>query len=273
MFPLHSFDNGLCLDDRLGVELLEISHSVRFKYRTFRFRNLKTINQRSRITWFFSSSFTWVIWYDSCHQKIKTRFKDIKLHAYWNSIFNKQRKNRFKIAHVTITSHVMTERGLIGQNVMVNVSKLDSGRVKILDQFCWIGPQSWRSVHLWSKAFLIRKDYGNHFLRNQNESNEETEERDCQSLCFIDVTNDIDTELEMCSIKKSRTRRRISEFQTEQSMKRLMGGKTVFSGSLSYVVRLTFQSFDQYHSDSQELFQIFFPFRHNLSLRLLENKI
>ena len=52
LFPLHSFDNGLCLDDRLGVELLEISHSVRFKYRTFRFQNLKTINQRSRITWF-----------------------------------------------------------------------------------------------------------------------------------------------------------------------------------------------------------------------------
>ena len=52
LFPLHSFDNGLCLDDRLGVELLEISHSVRFKYKTFRFRNLKTINQRSRINWF-----------------------------------------------------------------------------------------------------------------------------------------------------------------------------------------------------------------------------
>ena len=50
LFPLHSFDNGLCLDDRLGVELLEMSHSVRFKYRTFRFKNIKTINQRSRIT-------------------------------------------------------------------------------------------------------------------------------------------------------------------------------------------------------------------------------
>ena len=36
----------------------------------------------------------------------------------------------------------MMERGLIGQNVMVSVSKLDSGRVKILDQFCWIGPQT-----------------------------------------------------------------------------------------------------------------------------------
>ena len=96
-----------------------------------------------------------------------------------------------------------------------------------------------------------------HFLRNQNESNEETEERDCKRLCFFDVTNDIDTELGMCSIQQRRTRRRTSEFQTEQPLKRLMGGKTVFSGSLSYVVRLTFQSFDQYHSDSQDLLRNF----------------
>ena len=33
------------------------------------------------------------------------------------------------------------KRGLIGQNVMVSVSKPDSGRVKILDQFCSIGPR------------------------------------------------------------------------------------------------------------------------------------
>ena len=102
----------------------------------------------------------------------------------------------------------------------------------------------------------IKNYINNHFVRNQNESNEETEERDCQNLCFFDVTNDIDTELGMCSVKKSRTRRRISEtFKTEQPSKRLMGGKTVFSGSLSYVVRLTFQTFDQYHSDSQDLFR------------------
>ena len=107
----------------------------------------------------------------------------------------------------------------------------------------------------------IRNDYSNHSLRNENESNEETEERDCQNLCFFDVTNDIDAELEMCSLKKSRTRRRISEtFKTEQPSKRLIGGKTVFSGSLSYVVRLTFQTFDQYHSDSQDLFRHFFIF-------------
>ena len=65
LFPLHSFDNGLCLDDRLGVELLEISQSIRFKYRTFRFQNLKTINQRSRIirpSSNYSSHMTHVTW-------------------------------------------------------------------------------------------------------------------------------------------------------------------------------------------------------------------
>ena len=67
LFPLHSFDHGLCLDDRLGVQLLEISQSVRFKYRTFRFQNLKTINQRSRIIRFYTRMIhlTWLIWYDS----------------------------------------------------------------------------------------------------------------------------------------------------------------------------------------------------------------
>ena len=146
----------------------------------------------------------------------------------------------------------MLERGLIGQNAMVNVSKQESGTVKISIQFSEIDPC----------LFLAIRNYiRNHFVRNQNESNEETEERDCQNLCFFDVTNDIDTELEMCYVKKSRTRRRISEIlQTEKPSQRLMGGKTVFSGSLSYVVRLTFQTFDQYHSDSQDLFRHLFIF-------------
>ena len=151
----------------------------------------------------------------------------------------------------------MTERGRIGQNVMANVSKLDSGKVKILDRYSR-SPDLTRPDRHDSPCISDTKPDRNHFTRNKNQSNEETEERNCKSLCFFDVTNDIDTELEMCSIKKSRTRRRISQFQTEQSMKRLMGGKTVFSGSLSYVVRLTFQSLDQYHSDSQDLFQNFF---------------
>ena len=67
LFPFHSFDNGLCFDDRLGVQILEISQSIRFKYRTFRFQNLKTINQRPGIIWFYTRmiNFTRVIWYKS----------------------------------------------------------------------------------------------------------------------------------------------------------------------------------------------------------------
>ena len=53
LFPIHSFDNGICIDDRLGVELLEVSQKIRFKYRTFRFQNVKTINQRARVPDFF----------------------------------------------------------------------------------------------------------------------------------------------------------------------------------------------------------------------------
>ena len=66
LFPLHSFDNGLCLDDRLGVQLLDISQSIHFKYRTFRFQNLKTINQRSRIIRFYQLiHLRWLIWHES----------------------------------------------------------------------------------------------------------------------------------------------------------------------------------------------------------------
>ena len=69
LFPLHSFDNGLCLDDRLGVQLLDISQSIRFKYRTFRFQNLKTINQRSRIIRFCQLiHLTWLMCHESYTQ-------------------------------------------------------------------------------------------------------------------------------------------------------------------------------------------------------------
>jgi len=76
LFPLHSFDNGLCLDDRLGVQLLEISQSIRFKYRTFRFQNLKTINQRSRIIRFHRIiHLTWLMWHESYNQNSFERHK------------------------------------------------------------------------------------------------------------------------------------------------------------------------------------------------------
>ena len=50
LFPIHSFDDvGLCLDDRLDVEVLDMSQNVQFKYRTFRFQQIKTIDQKHQI--------------------------------------------------------------------------------------------------------------------------------------------------------------------------------------------------------------------------------
>ena len=83
--------------------------------------------------------------------------------------------------------------------------------------------------------------------RNQDGSNQESEERECPKLCFHDVSNDIDLELTTCSINTGRSKRNIKE----QAMKRLIGGTTTFAGSFPYVVRLAFQTFDQFHSDSQ----------------------
>jgi len=85
------------------------------------------------------------------------------------------------------------------------------------------------------------------FPRNQGESNQENGERECPKLCFHDVPNDIDLELTTCSINDNRSKRNI----LEQPLKRLIGGTTTFTGAFPYVVRLAFQTFDQYHSDSQ----------------------
>ena len=84
-------------------------------------------------------------------------------------------------------------------------------------------------------------------LRNQDGSNQESEERKCPKLCFHDVSNDIDLELTTCSINTGRSKRNIQD----QLMERLIGGTTTFTGSFPYVVRLAFQTFDQFHSDSQ----------------------
>ena len=40
---------NLFSDKRLGVEILELSQNLRFKYKTFRFQHIKTIDQRTRI--------------------------------------------------------------------------------------------------------------------------------------------------------------------------------------------------------------------------------
>ena len=93
--------------------------------------------------------------------------------------------------------------------------------------------------------------------RNRDETDEETESRDCQNLCFFDVEDDIDDELNTCSIQNNRSKRHAfnaiaSQQMTSRKMtSRLMNGSSTYPGSLPYVVRLTFQSFDQFHSDTQ----------------------
>ena len=42
-------DNRLS-DNRLGVQILDLSQNLHFKYRTFRFEQIKTIDQRNRIS-------------------------------------------------------------------------------------------------------------------------------------------------------------------------------------------------------------------------------
>ena len=91
-------------------------------------------------------------------------------------------------------------------------------------------------------------------LRTQDGSTEETDERDCPTLCFYDVPNDINVELSTCLIHQNRNRHDIAETPTN----RLVGGTTAVSGAYPYVVRLAFQNFDQFHSDSQARFQISF---------------
>ena len=50
LFPLHSFgDDGLCYDDRLEVQVSDLSQQIQFKYRTFRFQQINTIDQRHQI--------------------------------------------------------------------------------------------------------------------------------------------------------------------------------------------------------------------------------
>ena len=83
-------------------------------------------------------------------------------------------------------------------------------------------------------------------VRNEGASGEETEEEKCPGLCYLEVSNNIDTELETCSIQNGR-----SFWSDQQPHKRIMNGASAFEGTLPYVVRLTFQTFDQFYSDSQ----------------------
>ena len=129
------------------------------------------------------------------------------------------------------------ELGVIGPTVMGNVSRSEQGTG------FYISTISARFQYLIKIKCMLYKSRP----RNQDGSSQESEERECPRLCFHDVSNDIDLELTTCSINKNRSKRNIQE----QSMKRLIGGTTAFTGSFPYVVRLAFQSFDQFHSDSQ----------------------
>ena len=88
-------------------------------------------------------------------------------------------------------------------------------------------------------------------MRNKDEADEQSQSRDCQGLCFFNVEDDIDDKLKTCSIIKNRSKRDISK-----PIARLSNGSTAYPGSLPYVVRLIFQKFDQFHSDSQACFHL-----------------
>ena len=158
-----------------------MSKKIHFRYRTFRFQNIKTIDQRQQI-----------------HCRL----------------------------------HLTTEETIIGsiQNcTCYSNESCDSGA--------------------WSYWSDCDGDCKQTRIRNKDEADEETESRDCQGLCFFNVNDDIDENLKTCSIDNNRSRRDIPK-----QIARLSNGSTAYPGSLPYVVRLTFQTFDQFHSDSQACF-------------------
>ena len=186
LWPLHSFSNEeLCLDKRLHVEVLNLSQQVRFKYRTFRFQNVKTIDQRHQI---------------QCTLKLTSEAPAIDHTA---------------------------------------IPECECYSYETCDTAAW---------SYWSECDGNCKQTR---VRNKNASDEETQSRDCLGLCFFDVQNDIDENLKTCSIKNSRSKR-----DSPKAISRLMNGSSVYPGSLPYVIRLTFQSFDEYHSDSQAGFHL-----------------
>ena len=185
LWPLHSFgDEGLCLDERLSVEVLDLSEQIRFKYRTFRFQQIKTIDQRHQIR---------------CTLKLTSKPSTIDPSV---------------IPRCTCHSN------------------------ESCDSSAW---------SYWSTCDGNCKQTR---IRNKDSSDEETESRDCQGLCFFDVEDDVDENLKTCSIQSSRSKQGAPE-----AMARLTNASSAYPGSLPYVVRLTFQSFDQFHSDAQAGFQ------------------
>ena len=171
------------MDKRLAVEVMELSQQVRFKYRTFRFQNIKTIDQKHQI---------------ECTLKLTSESSTID---------------------------------------PASIPECQCHSIETCDTTAW---------SYWSEC---GGDCKQTRVRNKDASDEKTESRDCQSLCFFDVQNDIDEELKTCSIQNSRSKR-------DQATSRLMNASSAYPGSLPYVVRLIFQSFDQYHSDTQASFHM-----------------
>ena len=159
--------------------------------------------------------------------------------------------NQSKIALVIAMNLAMIICGLIGQmTVMANANRLELGKgFKIIAQAnSW--PTDERSFFKRATKSSSCEKHLKFLERTQNGSNQETEQRDCPFLCFYDVENDIDLELTTCSLNRRKTKRN----NLGRPIQRLVGGNTAFTGALPYVVRLTFQSFDQFHSDSQACF-------------------
>ena len=179
LFPIHSFGSELCLDGRLEVAMLELTENIRFRYRTFRFQHVKTIDQRHKI-----------------HCKL-------------------------------------------GLENTLDISKDDLPNCTCFDS-ATCDSSSWS---YWSKCDGNCKQTR---VRNANDPDEETEYRDCRELCFFDVENDIDEGLQLCSFTENRSKR--------DQNSRLLGGSLAYPGSFPYVVRLAFQTFDQFHSDTQAWF-------------------
>ena len=77
--------------------------------------------------------------------------------------------------------------------------------------------------------------------RNRGASLEQTVPRDCPDLCFLEVANDFNQTLENVPIKGEK------KFWHH----RVANGVQAYGGSLPYIARLTFQKFDEFHSDTQ----------------------
>ena len=62
-----------------------------------------------------------------------------------------------------------------------------------------------------------------------------------QGLCYLDVENEIDDTLDHISIKSA------NKFLDQT----IINDEEMDDGSLPYIVRLTLQDFDEFHSDTQ----------------------